>query len=93
MPRINPSSLACILPLLFATCATAAALPDRVILVGDSTMASSTGYGDALCARFTPETAYHNLARGGRSSGSFRAEKRWDEVMELLRKGEGFRKT
>lgn len=84
--------LACILPMLLATGASAA-LPDRVILVGDSTMASTTGYGDALCARFTPETACHNLARGGRSSGSFRAEKRWDEVMELLRKGEGFRKT
>jgi lysophospholipase L1-like esterase len=56
-------------------------------------MASTTGYGDALCARFTPETACHNLARGGRSSGSFRAEKRWDEVMGLLRDGAGFRKT
>ncbi|WP_409265440.1 rhamnogalacturonan acetylesterase [Massilia sp. BHUDP2] len=86
-------SLACLLSLLFASCANAAALPDRVILVGDSTMASTTGYGDALCARLTPETACHNLARGGRSSGSFRAEKRWDEVMELLRKGAGFRKT
>jgi lysophospholipase L1-like esterase len=86
--------LACLVPLLFAASASAAsALPDRVILVGDSTMASTTGYGDALCARFTPETACHNLARGGRSSGSFRAEKRWDEVMELLRHGAGFRKT
>jgi lysophospholipase L1-like esterase len=85
-------SLAC-LPLLFAIHADAAALPDRVILVGDSTMASSTGYGDALCARFTPETACLNLARGGRSSSSFRAEGRWDEVMGLLRDGGAFRKT
>jgi lysophospholipase L1-like esterase len=87
-------SLASALPFLFAVHANAApALPDRVILVGDSTMASSTGYGDALCARFTPETACHNLARGGRSSKSFRDEKRWDEVMQLLRDGAGFRKT
>ncbi|MFC0253458.1 rhamnogalacturonan acetylesterase [Massilia consociata] len=71
----------------------AAALPDRVILVGDSTMASTTGYGDALCARLTPETACHNLARGGRSSGSFRAEGRWDEVQALLRDRAGFRAT
>jgi lysophospholipase L1-like esterase len=93
MPRLA-RSLASALPLLFALHASAApALPDRVILVGDSTMASTTGYGDALCARFTPETACHNLARGGRSSGSFRAEKRWDEVMGLLRDGAGFRKT
>lgn len=93
MPRHIPS-LACLVPLLFAAHVQAApALPDRVILVGDSTMASTTGYGDALCARFTPETACHNLARGGRSSGSFRAEKRWDEVLGLLREGAGFGTT
>ncbi len=87
-------SIACLIPLLFAAQAYAApALPDRVILVGDSTMASTTGYGDALCARFTPETSCVNLARGGRSSKSFRAEGRWDEVMGLLRDGAGFRKT
>jgi len=83
-------------PFVFAAvaCAShAAALPDRVILVGDSTIASTTGYGDALCARFTPETACVNLARGGRSSGSFRAEGRWDEVQGLLRDGAGFRTT
>lgn len=78
----------------FATCAVAApGKPLRVILVGDSTMASSTGYGDALCARLSPETACINLARGGRSSGSFRAEGRWDEVQALLRDGGAFRAT
>lgn len=61
------------------------ALPIRVILVGDSTMATRTGYGDALCARFRPGTSCINLARGGRSSGSFRAEGRWDEVEKLLK--------
>lgn len=81
-----------LLPLLFAvTGAAASGKPLRVILVGDSTMASSTGYGDALCARLTPETACINLARGGRSSGSFRAEGRWDEVLVLLRAGGQFR--
>ena len=84
-------ALVCFL-LLAATAGAAPALHDRVILVGDSTMASTTGYGDALCARFTPETACLNLARGGRSSGSFRAEGRWDEVMGLLREG-GYRHT
>jgi lysophospholipase L1-like esterase len=79
--------------LLAAHVQAAPALPDRVILVGDSTMASTTGYGDALCARFTPETSCLNLARGGRSSGSFRAEGRWDEVTKLLGDGAGFRKT
>ena len=66
-------------------------LPIRVILVGDSTMATRSGYGDALCARFTPATSCINLARGGRSSGSFRAEGRWDEVQKLLKDSAAYR--
>lgn len=85
--RFSPLAL-CVV----AACAGAAPdKPLRLILVGDSTMASSTGYGDALCARLSPETACINLARGGRSSGSFRAEGRWDEVQALLRDGGDFR--
>lgn len=57
----------------------------RVILVGDSTMATKSGYGDALCQRFQANVDCINLARGGRSSGSFRAEGLWDKVQELLR--------
>jgi len=64
--------------------------PVRIILVGDSTMATRTGYGDALCARFKPGVSCVNLARGGRSSGSFRAEGRWDEVQALLKDGAAF---
>lgn len=91
MPLVRLTPL---LSLLLAGAAwSAPATNDRVILVGDSTMASSTGYGDALCARLTPETACLNLARGGRSSGSFRAEGRWDEVTSLLRDGAGYRRT
>lgn len=90
MPRLV---LPLVSMLLAAHVQSAPALPDRVILVGDSTMASTTGYGDALCARFTPETSCLNLARGGRSSGSFRAEGRWEEVTKLLSDGAGFRKT
>jgi lysophospholipase L1-like esterase len=62
-----------------------ASKPPRVILVGDSTMATKSGYGDALCRRFRPDVSCINLARGGRSTGSFRAEGRWDEVQALLR--------
>jgi lysophospholipase L1-like esterase len=56
-------------------------------------MATKSGYGDAFCARFTPEVSCINLARGGRSSGSFRAEGRWDEVQRLLNDGAGFQAT
>jgi lysophospholipase L1-like esterase len=86
------------LPLLFslslfaapAFAADAPSKPVRIILVGDSTMATRTGYGDALCARFKPGVSCVNLARGGRSSGSFRAEGRWDEVQALLKDGAAF---
>lgn len=90
------SLLARFLPLSILAAGLAGAAPpqpDRLILVGDSTMASTTGYGDALCERLTPETACVNLARGGRSSGSFRTEGRWDEVKALLRDAGGFRST
>lgn len=58
----------------------------RLILVGDSTMAPRSGYGNALCARFQ-QVACINLARGGRSSMSFRAEGLWATVMALLNEG------
>ena len=49
-------------------------------------MATRTGYGDALCARLKPElSSCINLARGGRSSGSFRAEGLWDDVLARLK--------
>lgn len=58
----------------------------RLILVGDSTMAPRSGYGNALCAR-VQQVACINLARGGRSSKSFRAEGLWDTVLALLNEG------
>jgi lysophospholipase L1-like esterase len=72
-----------------ATCSSAvpAASADRqvhVILVGDSTVAHVTGYGDALCARFDALTKCDNLARGGRSSKSYRAEGFWGEALSHL---------
>ena len=69
--------------LALAAAGALAASPARVILVGDSTMASRTGYGDALCQRLAATCI--NLARGGRSSASFRSEGRWDQVQALLR--------
>jgi lysophospholipase L1-like esterase len=77
-----------------ATSALAAARPPiRVILVGDSTMATDSGYGDALCARFTPEVTCINLGAKGRSSRTFRAEGRWDQVQRMLRDGGKFSAT
>lgn len=81
------------------TCAVAQAapklntLPIRIILVGDSTMAPRSGYGDALCQRFQTNVSCINLARGGRSSGSFRAEGLWANVQNLLRAGGDYSAT
>ncbi|WP_338766780.1 rhamnogalacturonan acetylesterase [Massilia sp. METH4] len=78
---------------LFAGVAQAADKPVRFILVGDSTMASNSGYGDAFCARVNRAHTCINLAKGGRSSSSFRAEGRWDEVQGLLKGGAAYRAT
>jgi lysophospholipase L1-like esterase len=68
---------------------SAAAADVRVILVGDSTMATRSGYGDALCARFTAAVDCVNLAKGGRSTSSFRAEGLWDKALQLVRESAG----
>ncbi|GGX75711.1 hydrolase [Massilia dura] len=73
--------------------AAAADKPVRFILVGDSTMASNSGYGDAFCARVNRAHTCINLAKGGRSSSSFRAEGRWDEVQGLLKGSAAYRAT
>ena len=80
-------ALAAALGLAAAPAFAATLKPIRVILVGDSTMATRSGYGDALCQRFVPEVSCINLAKGGRSSGSFRAEGLWDAVLAMLRDG------
>jgi lysophospholipase L1-like esterase len=73
--------------------ARAAEDPVRIILVGDSTMAPDTGYGDALCRRFQADVTCLNLAKGGRSSGSYRAEGSWDKVRALLQDSRRYRAT
>ncbi|KGF81712.1 hydrolase [Massilia sp. JS1662] len=67
--------------------------PVRFILVGDSTVARTSGYGNALCDRVAVADTCINLARAGRSSVSFRREGRWDEVEGLLRGGAAYRAT
>lgn len=50
----------------------------KIILVGDSTTAVAGGWGPSFCAyHVTSFAACVNLARGGRSSGSYIAEGSW----------------
>lgn len=52
--------------------------PSKIILVGDSTMQVNSGWGGNFCAtRVTSTVACVNLARGGRSTKSYRAEGSW----------------
>jgi lysophospholipase L1-like esterase len=56
----------------------------RVVLVGDSTLAPLSGYGDALCQRFAPSVTCLNLARNGSSSLSYRESGLWQAVLTLI---------
>jgi lysophospholipase L1-like esterase len=47
-------------------------------------MQANSGYGGALCARFSAEVACVNRGLGGRSTKSYRAEGAWDRVLATL---------
>jgi pectinesterase len=53
----------------------------RIVLVGDSTVAEQQGWGPALRAHAGHGVEVVNLAAGGRSSKSYRAEGRWAEAL------------
>lgn len=58
---------------------------NKIILVGDSTTATGTGWGPMFCAHHTTHpTACLNLARNGRSSASYRAEGLWDVALREM---------
>lgn len=58
----------------------------KLILVGDSTVASGSGWGGAFCAAHVAgEVACLNLAKGGRSSRSYRQEGSWAFVENEMR--------
>ena len=97
--RVSPSRaasffLAALLPLAPPAAAQQPALPQvRVVLVGDSTMSPRTGYGNALCGLFMWQVECLNLARGGRSTKSFRADGSWERVAAVLTEREKARDT
>lgn len=65
----------------------------KVVLVGDSTTQVASGWGGAFCAfHVTSVIACIDLAKGGRSSGSYRAERWWDIALDEMKSG-GFSAT
>jgi lysophospholipase L1-like esterase len=58
----------------------------KIILVGDSTMQVHSGWGGSFCAHHvTSFAACVNLARGGRSTKSYRAEGSWDLALAEMK--------
>ncbi len=55
--------------------------PLRIVLVGDSTVASGSGWGDAFAKLLAPGAQCVNMGRGGRSSKSYRDEGHWKKVL------------
>lgn len=57
----------------------------KIVLVGDSTTSQKTGWGGAFCAYQVSEmTACLPIARGGRSTKTYRNEKAWRLVLNEL---------
>ena len=65
----------------------------KIVLVGDSTTAVQGGWGPSFCGKHvTSFAACINLARGGRSSGNYRAEGSWALALREIGSG-GFMDT
>jgi len=73
--------------LLLALLAAAQLPPVKIILVGDSTVATNNGWGPGFCADVAPEVKCINMAKNGRSTSSYRADGSWAQVMDELKRG------
>ena len=57
--------------------------PVKIVLVGDSTVATGGGWGPGFCKAMTPNVACVDVALNGRSSKSFLDEGAWKKALEL----------
>jgi lysophospholipase L1-like esterase len=65
----------------------------KILLIGDSTMAVQSGWGSSFCGKHTMSAvACVNLARGGRSTKSYRVEGSWTLAQYEMKSG-GFADT
>jgi pectinesterase len=83
-PLVLLTALTCAALIVTRPSATGQEAPPvrRIVLVGDSTVASKSGWGDAFAKLLDPGVECQNLARGGRSSKSYREEGHWKKVLE-----------
>src|ERR1700721_2708406 len=53
----------------------------RIDLIGDSTQTDNAGYGRGFCANLTSAVDCVNMAKGGASTKTFRAQGLWDRAL------------
>ena len=68
---------------MLARAALSSNQPVRIVLVGDSTVADSSGWGLGFKCFVNDRAQGINLATGGRSSMSYMRERRWENAKEL----------
>ncbi len=56
-------------------------------------MAVRSGWGPGFSKDLAPEVTFLNMAKGGRSSGSYRAEGSWAKVIDVLKSNANFKVT
>lgn len=66
---------------LFQSCSTAVQKDISIALIGDSTVAKKSGWGDAFSTMFNEKATVKNFAVGGRSSKSWLTEKRLPKAL------------
>jgi lysophospholipase L1-like esterase len=75
--------LACLLTISSApTLSATEPAKTRVVLVGDSTVTDTAGWGAAFAKRIGPNAECVNFASGGQSTKSFRDGGRWQKALE-----------
>ncbi|TWT84671.1 Rhamnogalacturonan acetylesterase RhgT [Planctomycetes bacterium CA13] len=76
------ASLFIVLGLSISGSLLAADNAEQIVLVGDSTVATHSGWGDSFGKMLKSDVKWVNLARGGRSSKSYRDEGWWKQVLD-----------
>ena len=71
-----------LLSIVAVTAPVASAVEPVIVLAGDSTVAPDGGWGDCFAKLLAPGVKCINLAKGGRSSKSYRDEGFWQKVLE-----------
>ena len=82
-PRSSPGQRLFLLGLLALLLASRPAAAVHIVLVGDSTVSETDGWGPGFATFLDKDVTLSNRARNGRSSSSFMKEGLWSEALAL----------